>query len=112
MRNMIRVLALLSLSVSALSACGPATEDTLSPPAGEAARVEQEIGSSPSCPIGGYRQDSVTWGATCKACSEVGGDGTWTNGAYGRPGTLYQRCCDQNGACGSWKLIRPVCTQC
>lgn len=111
MRSMMRSLVLASFSLAALSACGPASEaDVVAAPA-EAAQVEQEIGSTPNCPINGYLQEQVTWNATCGACSEVGGDGSWPNGAYGRGGSLYQRCCTESG-CGGWKLIRPVCTTC
>jgi hypothetical protein len=46
------------------------------------------------------------------SCTEVGGDGSWTPGAYGLKGSLYQRCCFSGGGCGAWQLIRPVCSAC
>ncbi|RKH55262.1 hypothetical protein [Corallococcus aberystwythensis] len=111
MRNMIRALVLTSFSVGLLSACGPASELEEAAPAGEASQVEQGIGSTPNCAIGSYLAEQVIWSSTCSACREVGGDGSWHNGDYGRPGTLYQTCCGDNG-CGQWKLIRPVCMGC
>ncbi|MBN8231796.1 hypothetical protein JYK02_30220 [Corallococcus macrosporus] len=111
MRNMIRALVLTTFSVGFLSACGPASEQDASQPAGEASQVEQGIGKTPRCAVGEYVADQVIWSSTCAACSEVGGDGSWTNGTYGRGGTLYQTCCGDNG-CGSWQVIRPVCTHC
>jgi hypothetical protein len=110
---MMRSLAVVSFSLAALTACGPASDEAeLTPAPAEAAQVEQEIGSTPDCSLNGYLQEQVTWKATCGACSEVGGDGSWPNGSYGRGGSLYQRCCTDSGTCGGWKLIRPVCTTC
>lgn len=111
MRNMIRSVVLVSFSLFAVTACGPASELDEARPAGEATQVEQEIGVTPLCTSDGYLQEQVTWKATCGACSEVGGDGSWNNGDYGRSGSLYQRCCN-GSTCGAWKLIRPVCTTC
>ncbi|WP_147477227.1 hypothetical protein [Corallococcus sp. AB038B] len=111
MRNMIRDLVLATFSVGLLSACGPAAEQDASPAAGDAAQVEQGIGKTPSCAIGEYVADQVIWSSTCAACREVGGDGSWPQGSYGRSGTLYQTCCGDNG-CGNWQNIRPVCMGC
>ncbi|MFP2901730.1 hypothetical protein [Corallococcus sp. 4LFB] len=111
MRSMIRALVLTTFSVGLLSACGSASEVDEAPSAGEAAQVEQGIGSTPSCAVGSYLAEKIVWKTTCSACSEVGGDGSWNNGDYGRGGSLYQTCCGDNG-CGAWKLIRPVCTRC
>ncbi|MCP3100210.1 hypothetical protein LZ198_15160 [Myxococcus sp. K15C18031901] len=111
MRNMIRTLVLMSLSVGVLSACGPSAEPEATPPAAESTQVEQGIGVTPNCPIDGYLDEMVEWGSTCAACREVGGDGSWVNGSYGRAGTLYKRCCT-GSSCDSWHLIRPVCTSC
>ena len=111
MRSMIRALVLMSLSVGILSACGPAAEMDEAPPSIVDAQVEQEIGSTPNCQLGSSLQSQITWAAACKACTEVGGDGSWTNGTWGRPGSLYQRCCT-GSTCGAWKLIRPVCESC
>ncbi|MGE6759433.1 hypothetical protein ACQKGO_15535 [Corallococcus interemptor] len=110
MRNMIRALVLTTFSVGLLSACGPASEQEAAP-ADETAQVEQGIGKTPSCAVGEYVADRYVWSSTCAACREVGGDGSWPAGAYGRGGTLYQTCCGDNG-CGSWQVIRPVCTSC
>ncbi|WP_375760318.1 hypothetical protein [Corallococcus exercitus] len=111
MRNMIRALVLTTFSVGLLSACGPASELDASPSDGEASQVEQGIGKTPDCAIGEYLAEQVNWSSTCAACSEVGGDGSWQNGARGLSGSLYQTCCGDNG-CGTWKYIRPVCTHC
>lgn len=111
MRSMMRSLVLVGFSLAAVTACGPASEAEVPPSPEESTQVEQEIGSTPNCTIDGYLQEQVTWKATCGACSEVGGDGSWNNGDYGRGGSLYQRCCSESG-CGGWKLIRPVCTTC
>ncbi|CAM3202962.1 hypothetical protein G4177_27305 [Corallococcus sp. ZKHCc1 1396] len=111
MRNMIRVLVLMSVSVGILSACGPAEDVDVTPPAIVDAQVEQEIGDTPHCQIGGSIQSQIIWADACKACTEVGGDGSWPRGAYGRPGSLHQRCC-YGTTCGAWKLIRPVCETC
>lgn len=112
MRSMIRVLVLMSVSVGLLSACGPSEDLGDAPPAIVDTQVEQGIGQIPDCAPGGYLQERIVWSATCKAsCSEVGGDGSWPNGTYGRPGSLSVRCCT-GSTCGSWKLIRPVCEAC
>ena len=76
------------------------------------AQVEQGIGFIPDCGLGGTLQSQTTWSATCAKCTEVGGDGSWTPGTFGRKGNLYVQCCDSNGDCGGWKLIRPVCSFC
>ncbi|AFE06248.1 hypothetical protein COCOR_05204 [Corallococcus coralloides DSM 2259] len=111
MRNMIRGLFLATFSVGLLSACGPASEPEASPSTGEAAQVEQGIGKTPDCAFDESLAEQVIWSSTCAACREVGGDGSWPNGSYGRSGTLYMTCCGPNG-CGSWQNIRPVCTSC
>ncbi|MCY1045664.1 hypothetical protein OV208_30390 [Corallococcus sp. bb12-1] len=112
MRNMIRALVLMSVTVGILSACGPASEVDEAPAAISVdTQVEQEIGDTPNCGMDGQLQGQIIWGATCKACTEVGGDGSWPRGAYGRPGNLHQRCC-YGTTCGAWKLIRPVCESC
>lgn len=111
MRNMIRAWVVTTFSVGLLTACGPASEPDATPQAGEAAQVEQGIGKTPNCVIGEYLAEQVSWSSTCGACREVGGDGSWHNGDYGRSGTLYQTCCGDNG-CGSWQVIRPVCMGC
>ena len=106
-----RSLVLVGVSVVAMVACGPDPEADEAASSGAPAQVEQEIGYTPACPVDGYLQEQVIWKTTCGACSEVGGDGSWNNGDYGRAGSLYQRCCTNSG-CGSWKLIRPVCATC
>ncbi|QSQ23792.1 hypothetical protein JY651_02065 [Pyxidicoccus parkwayensis] len=111
MRSMMRSLIVASFSLVAMTACGPASESDVAEAPGEASQVEQEIGTTPDCGSGSL-QEQVTWKLTCGACSEVGGDGSWNNGDYGRGGSLYQRCCTSGGTCGGWKLIRPVCTTC
>ncbi|MCE9672149.1 hypothetical protein LY474_30515 [Myxococcus stipitatus] len=112
MHDMIRTLVLASFSVLALSACGPSTEPEQTPPAAESSQVEQGIGVTPKCAIGGFLDEKIEWNDTCAACREVGGDGSWVNGSYGRGGMLYKRCCYDSGSCESWSTIRPVCTSC
>lgn len=112
MRNMMRSWVLVSFSLAAVTACGPALEAEVEQAPGEATQVEQEIGVIPDCGSNGYLQQQVTWKPACGACTEVGGDGSWNNGDYGLGGSLYVRCCYESGTCGGWKLIRPVCTTC
>ena len=110
MRSLKTSLFALSLSLG-LMACGPSEEVGASLPPEAASQVEQGIGSTPDCGLGGTLQSQTLWGATCGACTEVGGDGSWPSGAWGRKGTLQQRCCSDSG-CTGWKTIRPVCGYC
>jgi hypothetical protein len=77
------------------------------------AQVEQDIGTTPYCPSSstttGYIEGNTVWSATCGGCTY--------SGAVGRKGSYYERCCirdNVNGGvtCGSWKLIKSVCSSC
>ncbi|WP_163994846.1 hypothetical protein [Pyxidicoccus caerfyrddinensis] len=103
-----------SCFVLALSACGPAETQEQTPSTVD--EVEQSIGSTPSCTssttVVGFIQSKTDWAAACGNCATVAG------GGFGLPGTYYERCCQQPRSgdgpttCGSWKLIKPVCSAC
>ena len=112
MRRLSNPLFVLYASLSLMVACGSSEEENVSPPSESTAQVEQGIGVTPDCGLGGTLQSQTTWSATCAKCTEVGGDGSWTPGDFGRKGSLHERCCDSDGNCGGWKLIRPVCSSC
>lgn len=112
MRRPSNLLFVLCASLGLMVACGSSEEEDVSSPSESTAQVEQGIGVTPACGVGGTLQSQTTWGATCAKCTEVGGDGSWTPGAFGRKGSLYQRCCNSEGSCGGWQLIRPVCSSC
>ena len=92
MRRLSHPLFVLCVSLGLLVACGPAEQEGASPVGGSTARVEQEIGSTPSCAVGERLDSQTTWSATCASCTATAGDGSWTPGAFGRKGTLSQRC--------------------
>jgi|GEM_PF-4394003 len=112
MRRLSNPLFVMCVSLGLMVACGPSEMEDVSVPGESAAQVEQGIGTTPNCGPGGSLQEQTTWTATCAKCTEVGGDGSWTPGAVGRKGSLYQRCCFSWGECGGWQLIRPVCSAC
>lgn len=81
----------------------------MSPPSESVAQVEQDIGFTPDCGFDGTLQSQTIWSAPCAKCTVVGGDGSFTPGAFGRKGNLHERCCYNEGGCGGWKLICLVC---
>ncbi|MBN8469053.1 hypothetical protein JYJ95_21325 [Corallococcus exiguus] len=110
----IRAWFLMSLTLGAVTACGPATgpDEDLAPVS--SSQVEQEIGTDPSCPST-QMQDMIVWQNACRTpCANTAGGSNPGpfEGHYGLPGTLFKRCCDEEGRCGDWKQIGPVCKAC
>lgn len=87
-----------------LSACGPSDVSDEPLMSEDPAQVEQEIGKTPSCNVGGYITSKTEY-TTCGQC-------TYPTTTYGLRGSFYQRCCYSNGTCGSWVYIKPVCGVC
>lgn len=113
---------LLQVAVScfalALAACGGPEEPRaeVTEAAAPIAEVEQGIGDTPLCPssstVEGFIQGKTEWAAACGTCAQYAG------GGFGLPGNYYERCCQRpryeggTTTCGSWKLIKPVCSAC
>lgn len=112
MHPKMRILIVACLSLVA-AACGQGEFQDEGSPSEPMAQVEQDIGSTPLCPstqtTTGTIHGKTEWAATCGGCT--------VSGSVGRKGTYYERCCITDNieggvTCGSWKLIKYVCSAC